>query len=154
MDMENCEFREALQVLGNITWREIPGFTEDKEKIEIRKNLYSLYQDVNNYYKQALTKHPEVKKYLIDRWLTPEDIDKFQFWYSDSWISLYNYLKEKSYEDELIKASNIFLDIKSRKDKFIGRVIFPIQNLRWDFVAFAGRIIWKWEPKYLNSPSK
>lgn len=153
MDMENCEFREAMQVLGNITGREIQGFTEDKEKIEIKKNLYSLYRDATNYYKTALEKHPEVKKYLIDRGLSPEDIDKFHFWYSDNWLALYSYLKEKWYEDELIEKSHIFLDVRSKRDKFIGRIIFPIQNLRWDFVAFAGRIIWKGEPKYLNSPA-
>lgn len=153
MDMDNCEFREALQILWNITGTEIPGYTENKETIEIKKNLYSLYKDATNYYKHALSKNPEVKKYLMERWLTWEDIEKFHFGYADSWISLYNYLKDKWYEDEQISQSQIFLDIKSRKDKFIGRVIFPIQNLRGDFVAFAGRILWKWEPKYLNSPA-
>ncbi len=153
MDMDNCEFREALQILWNITGTEIPGYTENKEQIEIKRNLYSLYKDATSYYKSALEKNPEVKKYLMDRGLSSEDITKFHFWYADSGISLYNYLKEKWYEDELIGASQIFLNVKSRKDKFIGRVIFPIQNLRWDFVAFAGRIIGKWEPKYLNSPA-
>ena len=153
MDMDNCEFREALQILWNITGTEIPGYTENKETIEIKKNLYSLYKDATNYYKLALSKNPEVKKYLMDRGLSWEDIEKFHFGYADSGISLYNYLKDKWYEDEQIWQSNIFLDVKSRKDKFIGRIIFPIQNLRGDFVAFAGRIIGKWEPKYLNSPA-
>ena len=152
-DMENCEFREAVQILWNITGREIKWFTENKEKIEIKKNLYSLYKDATNYYKSALEKNPEVKKYLMDRWLTWDDIAKFHFWYADSWVWLYNYLKEKWYEDTLISWSQIFIDVKRRKDKFIGRVIFPIQNMRGDFVAFAWRILWKWEPKYLNSPA-
>lgn len=52
-----------------------------------------------------------------------------------------------------MRESNIFLDIPQRKDKFIGRIIFPIQNLRGDFVAFAGRIVGQGEPKYLNSPA-
>lgn len=151
--MENCEFREALEILWNITGTEIPGYSENKEKIEIKKNLYSLYKDATNYYKQALSKNPEIKKYLMDRGLSDEDITKFHFWYADSWVSLYNYLKDKWYEDEIIGQSQVFLSVASRKDKFIGRVIFPIQNLRWDFVAFAGRILWKWEPKYLNSPA-
>ncbi len=153
MDMENCEFREAMQVLGNITGQEIPGFTENKEKIEIKKNLYSLYKDATKYYKNSLEKHPEVKKYLMERGLSDEDIKKFHFGYSDSWVELYRYLKWKWYEDELIGQSQIFLNVSSRRDKFIGRVIFPIQNLRGDFVAFAGRILGKWEPKYLNSPA-
>lgn len=152
-DMENCEFREALQILGNITGQEIRWFTENKEKLEIKKNLYSLYKDAASHYKSNLEKHPEVKKYLIDRWLSQDDITAFWFWYAASGIELYNYLKEKWYEDELIEQSHIFLNIRSRKDKFIARLIFPIQNLRGDVVAFAGRILGKGEPKYLNSPA-
>ena len=153
MDMENSEFREAVQILWSITGREIQWFTENKEKIEIKKNLYSLYKDATAYYKWALEKHPEIKKYLMNRGLSDEDISNFHFGYADSWISLYNTLKEKKYDDTLIEASNIFLNLKTKKDKFIGRVIFPIQSLRGDFVAFAGRIVGKWEPKYLNSPA-
>jgi len=41
----------------------------------------------------------------------------------------------------LIEETNVFLDIRSKKDKFIGRIIFPIRNARGDIVAFAGRII-------------
>lgn len=90
---------------------------------------------------------------MYDRWLNEEIINNFNIGYSDSWIELFSYLKGKWYEDEQVFESQIFLDIKSKKDKFIGRVIFPIQNSRWDFVAFAWRIIDKWEPKYLNSPA-
>ncbi|MDA9129094.1 DNA primase, partial [Candidatus Gracilibacteria bacterium] len=153
MDMENCEFREAVQMLGNITGREIQGFTENKEKIQIKKNLYSLYKDATSYYKQSLERHPEIKKYLSERGLNSEDITKFHFGYSDSGISLYNSLKDKGYDNDLIAASAIFLNMRTKKDKFIGRIIFPIQNLRGDFVAFAGRIIGQGEPKYLNSPA-
>ena len=151
MDIENCEFKEALQILGQITWKEIWWF--DNEKYAVAKNMYSLYKDATNYYKNALQKYPEIKKYLFDRWLNEETIAKFNFWYSDSWVELYNYLKWKWYEDSQIFDSKIFVDIKSRKDKFIGRIVFPIQNLRWDFVAFTARIVGQGEPKYLNSPA-
>ncbi len=151
MDIENCDFKEAIQILAQITWRQIEWF--DNEKYEVAKNMYGLYKDATTYYKNALKKYPEIKKYLFDRWLNEEDIAKFNFWYADSWIELYNYLKSKWYDDNMIFESKIFVDLKARKDKFIGRIIFPIQNLRWDFVAFTARIIGQWEPKYLNSPA-
>ncbi len=153
MDIENSEFRDAVQILGNITGKEIQGFTENKEKIEIKKNLYSLYKDAAQYYKTALQNTPKIQKYLIDRGLTQEDISTFHFWYADSGVNLYNHLKEKGYDDTLIQASHIFVNLQARRDKFIGRIIFPIQGLRWDFVAFAGRVIDAWEPKYINSPA-
>ena len=152
MDIENCSFREAIEILSSLTWIKVNwNFWNDNFKE--KKNLYSLYKDATNYYKNALKNYPEVKKYLYDRGLNEEIINNFNIWYSDSWIELFSYLKSKWYEDEQISESQIFLDIKSKKDKFIWRVIFPIQNSRGDFVAFAWRILDKWEPKYLNSPA-
>lgn len=153
MDMENCEFRESMEILGQITWREIKWFTASPEQIQLKKSMYGLYKDAASYYKSALKKNPQIKKYLTDRGMQESSIEKFHFWYADSGVGLYNYLREKWYEETLIADSQIFLDTRSKKDKFIGRVIFPIQNLRGDFVAFAGRITWSGEPKYINSPA-
>jgi DNA primase len=152
MDIENCEFREAIEILGWYTWIAVNS-NFDKEKHETKKNIYSLYKDAVNYYKNALKRYPEVKKYVFDRGLNEKVMEDFHFGYADSWVELYGYLKWKWYDDDMIKQSNIFLDLKTKKDKFINRLIFPIQNARWDFVAFTARIIWAWEPKYLNSPA-
>ena len=152
MDIENCEFRDALEILWNYTWIKV-NTNFNKEKFEEKKSMYSLYKDASNYYKNALKNYPEIKKYLFDRWLNDDIIRDFSIWYSDSWVELYNYLKWKWYDDEQIFDSHIFIDIKTKKDKFINRIIFPVQNGRWDFVAFAWRIHGSWEPKYLNSPA-
>ena len=151
MDVENVTFKEAVEILSNITGVKVAGMDFKDEKIN--KTIYWVMKDITNYYKKSLDNFPEVKKYLMDRWLSQESIESFDFWYSDSGVWLYNYLREKWYWDELIEETNVFLDIKSKKDKFIGRIIFPIRNARGDIVAFAGRIIGAWEPKYLNSPA-
>lgn len=151
MDIENCSFKEAIDILSNITWIKIKWI--DKEKEKLKKNIYSILKEIKNYYINSLKKEPKVLKYLYDRWLKQESIEKFELWFSDSWINLYNYLKEKWFDDDLIKESNVFLDLEKRKDKFLWRIIFPIKNIRWDTVAFAWRIINLWEPKYLNSPT-
>jgi len=151
MDIENYEFREAIEVLWNITWIKVKSY--NKEEDLIAKNLYWLYKDAVNFYANNIEKYDKIKSYISERWLNEESIKTFKIWYSDSWIELYNYLKSKWYDDNIISDSNIFLDIKSKKDKFLNRVIFPIQNNRWDYVALAWRIVWKWEPKYLNSPA-
>jgi len=152
MDIENCEFREAIEILWNFSWIKV-NTNFNKEKFEEKKSLYSIHKDIVNYYKSAIKNYPEIKKYLIDRWIQQETIQKFHIWYSDNWVELYNYLKNKWYDDKLIEESKVFLNIKQKKDKFIWRIIFPIQNLRWDFVALAWRIVNTWEPKYLNSPA-
>lgn len=151
MDAENCSFKEAIDMLSSITWVKVKWY--DFKQEEIKKNIYWVFKDIVNYYRKTLNNFPEIKKYLMDRWLTSESIEKFEFGYSDSWIELYNYLIEKWYNDDLITQTNVFLDIKNKKDKFIWRIIFPIKNNRWDIVALAWRITWIWEPKYLNSPA-
>ncbi len=155
MDIENCEFKESVEILWNLTGVKVKWFEnmKDKEVIKNEKNLYTLYKDIANYYKSSLKKYSEIQEYVKNRWLNEESIETFSLWYSDDWINLYNYLKEKWYDDNVIQESQVFLDIWRRKDKFIWRVIFPIKNHRWDTVAFAWRIINSWEPKYLNSPA-
>ncbi len=152
MDLENCDFKEAMEILWSFTWIKVQS-NFDQKNYEIKKNIYSLYKDAVSYYKKALKENPNIEKYLFDRWLTEETIKNFHFWYSDNWLKLYNYLREKWYDDKIIWDSNIFMDSTLKKDKFLNRIIFPIQNQRWDFVAFTARIIDKWEPKYLNSPA-
>ncbi|MDP2090458.1 MAG: DNA primase [Candidatus Gracilibacteria bacterium] len=152
MDIENCDFKNAIEILGGYTGIEV-NTNFNKEKHETKKNIYSLYKDAVNYYKNSLDKYPEVKKYVFDRGLNEKVMQDFHFGYADSGVELYNYLKSKGYDDDMIVQSNIFIDIKTRKDKFINRLIFPIQNARGDFVAFTARIIGAGEPKYLNSPA-
>ncbi len=151
MDIENCEFREAIEILSNITWVKLKWFDAKVEKQ--KKNLYSLYKDASKYYSESLKKYPKILEYLENRWITEQSIRDFSIWFSDSGIELYNYLKGKWYTDEQIEESTIFLNVKQKKDKFINRIIFPIKNNRWDIVAFTWRIVWAWEPKYLNSPA-
>ncbi len=152
MDIENCEFKESIEILWNLTGIQV-NTNFSPEKMEAKKNMYGLYKDAAQYYSGALSQNPEMQKYIFDRGLNSEDIKTFQFGYADSGLNLYNYLKQKWYDDDIIAHSNIFVNLKTRKDKFINRIVFPITNLRWDVVAFTGRVTWAWEPKYLNSPA-
>jgi len=139
MDVENCQFREAVDILSSITGVQMPHYDQKKE---IRKkNIYSLMKDIGQYYQNALKKHPKMLEYLTARGLTPETIEIFGFGYADSGVELLAYLRKKNYEDSLIEESRVFLDIRTKKDKFIGRIIFPIRNHRGDTIAFAGRIV-------------
>jgi len=155
MDIENCEFKEAVEILWNITWVKIKWFEnwKSEETAKSEKNLFTLYKDIANYYKSSLKRYQEIIDYLKNRWLSEDSLNTFSLWYADDWINLYNFLRDKWYDDEIIKESQVFLDVSRRKDKFLWRVIFPIKNHRWDTVAFAWRIINNWEPKYLNSPA-
>ncbi len=151
MDLENYEFREALEVLGNIAGVAVKKYDEKTEKLI--KNAYSIFKDAWNYYHNALQKYPKILEYCDTRGITKDDIEVFKLWFADSGVDHLEYLKSKWYDDKMLADSQIFLDIRTKKDKFLNRLIFPIQNQRWDIVAFAGRVLDASLPKYLNSPA-
>ncbi len=95
------------------------------------------------------------RAYLKDRGLSDATIREFAIGYApEGWDGLLSYLKRKGVAAEI--AAGCGLVIKKEKggyyDRFRGRVMFPIRDLRGEVVAFGGRIIGPGEPKYINSP--
>lgn len=82
-------------------------------------------------------------------------MQKFGLGYSDKYSNdLYRYLRQKGYEDEILKDSGL-VSIDERRggyDKFWNRAMFPIMDANNKVVAFGGRVMGEGEPKYLNSP--
>ena len=125
--MENCEFRESLQILGNILGKEIPWYSENKEQIQLKKNLYGLYKEAMQFYKQKLASSPDTLLYLEKRGIIKEDIQNFHLGFAESGVDLYHYLQEKWYDDTLIAGSHIFVDTAKKKDKFLWRRTTPME---------------------------
>ncbi len=67
---------------------------------------------------------------------------------------LYRYLRQKGYEDEILKDSGLisFDERRGGHDKFWNRAMFPIMDVRGKVIGFGGRVMGEGEPKYLNSP--
>lgn len=53
--------------------------------------------------------------------------------------------------DEIVDANLALQDGASLKDRFFGRIMFPITDLHGRTIAFGGRVVGSGEPKYLNS---
>ena len=78
---------------------------------------------------------------------------KFNIGYAqDKWDGLSNHFGSDTPLKE-IDESGLFSKKDNRfYDRFRGRIIFPIRNIKGEFIAIGGRIIDEGEPKYLNSP--
>ena len=61
-------------------------------------------------------------------------------------------LKDKGYDDGILKESGLFTYEKGVRDKFWNRVIFPIMDINNKVIGFGGRVMGDAKPKYLNSP--
>lgn len=53
--------------------------------------------------------------------------------------------------EEMVEANLALKDGASLKDRFFGRIMFPIADLHGRTIAFGGRVVGTGEPKYLNS---
>ena len=148
---ENLEFVDAIETLASAAGMTVPyqGGKQEKAKPSgLVERAVKFYQsNLNN--KTA----PKAVQYLKDRNITGATAKKFNIGYAqDSWDALANYFGPDTPIQEL-DESGLFSKKDNRfYDRFRGRVIFPIRNIKGDFIAMGGRIIDEGEPKYLNSP--
>jgi DNA primase len=95
------------------------------------------------------------RKYLGKRGIDEAIVRQFGIGYSpDEWRLLQNSFDGKGVARDLVRKAGLIIikDNGQSYDRFRGRLMFPIENLNGDTVAFGGRIIGNGEPKYLNSP--
>ena len=148
---ENLEFVDAIETLASSA-----GMTVPYENNRLEKSKPSgLVEKAVKFYQANLNEKiaPKAVQYLKDRKITGATAKKFNIGYAqDKWDGLLNHLGSDTPTKEL-DESGLFSKKDDRfYDRFRGRVIFPIRNIKGDFIAMGGRIIDEGEPKYLNSP--
>ena len=148
---ENLEFVDAIETLASSA-----GMTVPYENNRLEKSKPSgLVEKAVKFYQANLNEKiaPKAVQYLKDRKITGATAKKFNIGYAqDKWDGLLNHLGSDTPSKEL-DESGLFSKKDDRfYDRFRGRVIFPIRNIKGDFIAMGGRIIDEGEPKYLNSP--
>ncbi|MCR4694012.1 MAG: DNA primase [Pseudobutyrivibrio sp.] len=160
MNYNNMTFNEAMEELANKAGVELPKREmtyQDRQRESKREKLFEINKEAASYYYKILRSDAGKRAldYFTGRQLSPETMHKFGLGatskYSDS---LYKYLRQKGYEDEILKDSGLItLDEKrGGHDKFWNRAMFPIFDAGGKVVAFGGRVMGEGEPKYLNSP--
>lgn len=152
MEIEKIDFREAITILAKEAWIEMKT-QFSVEQSEKWKDLYKLYKEATEWYHQALflPENSIALSYLTDRKISIDTIKRFQLGYSSSPRDLLFYLKNTGFETSFIIDSGLF--VSETRDKFFGRITFPIANTMGHTVAFTGRVLTDALPKYLNSPA-
>ncbi len=157
--MENVSFREALETLAEKAGVELPTLEsdEDNKLLQLKSKVYEINKCVAEFYHENLYK-PNAKpaqEYVKKRKMDNATLKNFMIGYSNnSYNELYNMLKEKGFTQEEILASSLVNKTKEGKfiDRFRGRLMFPIQDVRNRVIAFGGRVLDDSKPKYINSP--
>ena len=160
MEYENLTFPEAMKVLAERAGISLPKRETSKEarqQADIKAQIMEMNKLAAKFYYYTL-RQPAGKvglDYLLRRQLSQETIHRFGLGYADQYSnSLYQYLKNKGYSDQLLKESGLVQADEKRGmyDKFWNRVIFPIMDIRNRVIGFGGRVMGYGKPKYLNSP--
>lgn len=164
MEMEGLSFTETLRQLAPKAGVELKRFEADSQMSTKRNRLMDVMKLASQYYHKVLTDSPaggKAREYLARRGFSVETIKRWQLGYSpDTWDSLLNFLKSRGYTDEEILLAGLSVKHESKGsfyDRFRGRIMFPINDVSGNVVAFTARVSPEKEAtevmgKYINSP--
>lgn len=161
MEMENCDFPEAMKRLAERAHITLPEPEKNAQAIaaeKLKQTLFEIHSTAGRFYYDCLQAEEGVqaRAYLQKRQMDPRMVRKFGIGYSpDRYDALFQHLSEKGFQKTDILKTGLVLENKDGKgyhDRFRGRLMFPIFDVQGRVVGFGGRILAKGEPKYLNSP--
>src|SRR5260370_29736634 len=162
MDMEKCEFPEAVKVVAEKCGIAIPRqrerSPEERKENQQRTLLVEMHREAQTFFVTQLEGTPEGKAawgYLEDRGLEKDTIARFGIGYAPSGgDTLLRFLRPKYPEKLLVESGLVSRDQSGGRlfDRFRRRITFPISNESGKIVAFGARALGDDQPKYLNSP--
>lgn len=159
MDAENLDYIEAIKLLAEKARIQLPEGDNEEERTIAQKKQELLKINIEAarfFYEQLNEKRNSApREYLSQRKISGSIARKFGLGYSpEEWNALYNHLKKKGYGEDILLDSGLVLKGKNGGcyDRFRGRIIFPIFDLRGNVIGFGGRVLDKSTPKYMNSP--
>ncbi len=170
MEMEGLSYFEAIKRVAEVAGVPLPEPIDDKkyernkkrkeEKKQIADQVIELNQIALEFWENHLqdgNAHSKTaREYLEKREISKETIKTFRIGFApESWDAVLHLLKEKGADEKLIEESGLVSKSEEKNwiyDRFRGRIMFPVLDVKGDPVAFGARILATGEPKYLNSP--
>lgn len=155
MEKESLEFKDALEILALKAGVVLKK--RGKPKDNTLERLYEINQKAVQFYNYLLTENKVGKKaldYLLKRGLTPETIKEFGIGYApQNWETLVKFLRKRGFSTEELTDSGLAVPSgKGGYDRFRGRIMFPLADIRGRYLGFSGRVLGDELPKYINSP--
>ncbi len=157
--IEKLDFVESVRFLADRAKIQLPegDDEEQKEKARQKQEIMKVNLLAARFFYEVLNS-PEgeaARNYLAKRDLSRHTVNKFGLGYSpEAWDGLLKHLLSKGLSELLVLKSGLALTNKNGGfyDRFRGRVMFPIFDVRGNVIAFGGRVMDGSQPKYMNSP--
>ena len=165
MEHEQMSYPEALRYLAkkyNIEIKERELTNEEKEVQRNRESMFIVNNFARDYFQNILKNHVDGRSiglaYFRQRGFRDDIIDKFQLGFStEGRDALAQEALRKGFKQEFLVKTGLCYETDDHKlrDRFWGRVMFPVHTLSGKVVAFGGRVLStenKKLAKYVNSP--
>ena len=166
MEHEQMSYPEALRYLAkkyNIEIKERELTNEEKEVQSNRESMFIVNNFARDYFQNILKNHVDGRSiglaYFRQRGFRDDIIDKFQLGFStEGRDALAQEALRKGFKQEFLVKTGLCYETDDHKlrDRFWGRVIFPVHTLSGKVVAFGGRVLASAtkgvKVKYVNSP--
>ncbi len=154
--IENLDYMEAVRFLAQRVGLQVPENNVDDGMSRVRARIQEINRETARFYHSVLNspQGADGMRYLTNRGLSQNTIRHFGLGFAPaSRFTLVDYLEKKGYTQNELILSNVAIKGRSGKaiDRFFGRVMFPIIDLRGNVIAFGGRILTDEKPKYLNT---
>ena len=166
MEHEQMSYYEALKYLAkkyNIEIKERELTNEEKQAQTTRESMFIVNNFARDYFQNILKNHVDGRSiglaYFRQRGFRDDIIEKFQLGYcTESHDAMSQEALRKGYKKEFLVKTGICYETDDHRlrDRFWGRVIFPVHTLSGKVVAFGGRVLSTAtkgvKVKYVNSP--
>ncbi|MCD0451099.1 DNA primase [Actinocorallia sp. API 0066] len=160
-EVDGLSFAEAVERLagkaGIQLRHEEGGYVPNKERGQ-RARLIEAHKAAAEFYQQQLTS-PEAgvgRRFLMDRGFQAADAAHFGVGYApNEWEALVRHLRARGFTDkELIDGGLAVQGQRGPRDRFRGRLVWPIRDSTGDVLGFGARKLLDSDngPKYLNTP--
>ncbi len=164
MEHAGMSFVEAVQDLAQQFGMKVPeddATPQDRARAAQQREKQSTLNDVLaktcKAYQKQLKTSPRAVAYFKGRGVSGQVAKQFGLGYApEGWHHLASVFP--NYDDPLLVESGLVIlneedgQEANRYDRFRDRVMFPIRNIKGEFIGFGGRVLGDDKPKYLNSP--
>jgi len=163
MELEQLSYPDALRWLAKKFHIEIEEKEESQEEKALkdeRESMMIVSAFAQKYFSRFLLKENEGRtiglSYLRERGIRDDIITKFELGYCPDGKDLFTQAAQREgYKMEFLEKTGLTIKREDWiRDRFGGRVIFPVHNVAGRVIAFGGRTLTndKKVAKYLNSP--
>ena len=149
-EIHNLEFQDSVELVAEKYGFKLT-YIENSQNNDF-KNFQQKINLIDDYFKEMMDseKSKKAKDYLTSRKFNEQDLKRYDISFIDSNVEDFQKFcgKNKISDFDLKKLGFI-----SSNDNFLfkNRIMFPILNFRSETIAYGGRALEDFGPKYLNS---